>query len=217
MVPNFEITGNKTRKIEQILTTGKFTRLITEFTFERSIGYYMYQIYIPAFLIVAISWTPFWLDRDDNHARVALGVTTVLTMTTLTTNTNDSVAKVSYIKAIDVYLFMCFVMVFLSLIEYATVGFFESKRRTEQMETRQELLNAKVSQILQPDSLQNGEKPPYSQSNSSSISNLKRIFSKEYLYQDTSAIDKLARFLFPVIFIAFNIIYGTVLYIITHT
>ena len=83
----------------------------------------MIQIYIPASLIVVISWVSFWLHRNATPARVALGVTTVLTMTTLMSSTNSQLPKISYIKSIDVYLGTCFVMVFASLLEYATVGF----------------------------------------------------------------------------------------------
>nr|AAB31232.1 GABA receptor subunit=Rdl product [Drosophila melanogaster, Peptide Partial, 52 aa] [Drosophila melanogaster] len=49
-------------------------------------------------------------------ARVALGVTTVLTMTTLMSSTNAALPKISYVKSIDVYLGTCFVMVFASLL-----------------------------------------------------------------------------------------------------
>lgn len=86
-------------------------------------GYYLIQIYIPASLIVIISWVSFWLHRNATPARVALGVTTVLTMTTLMSSTNAALPKISYIKSIDVYLGTCFVMVFASLLEYATVGY----------------------------------------------------------------------------------------------
>ena len=61
--------------------------------------------------------------RESTPARVSLGVTTVLTMTTLMSSTNAQLPKVSYAKGIDVYLGTCFVMVFASLLEYATVGY----------------------------------------------------------------------------------------------
>ncbi|KAH0535584.1 hypothetical protein KQX54_017386 [Cotesia glomerata] len=86
-------------------------------------GYYLIQIYIPSGLIVIISWVSFWLNRNATPARVALGVTTVLTMTTLMSSTNAALPKISYVKSIDVYLGTCFVMVFASLLEYATVGY----------------------------------------------------------------------------------------------
>merc|ERR1719357_2024439 len=86
-------------------------------------GYYLIQIYIPSSLIVVISWVSFWLNRGATPARVGLGVTTVLTMTTLISSTNSALPKVSYVKSIDVYLGFCFFMVFASLLEYASVGY----------------------------------------------------------------------------------------------
>ena len=82
----------------------------------RSVGYYIIQIYIPAILIVVISWIAFWLDRLDTNTRVALGMTTVLTITTLIATTNASLPKISYIKALDVFLVFCFFMVFTALM-----------------------------------------------------------------------------------------------------
>ncbi|EJW70881.1 hypothetical protein WUBG_18210 [Wuchereria bancrofti] len=62
------------------------------------------NIIIPSMLIVTISWVSFWLNREASPARVGLGVTTVLTMTTLITTTNNAMPKVSYIKGLDVFL-----------------------------------------------------------------------------------------------------------------
>ncbi|KAK9884409.1 hypothetical protein WA026_007255 [Henosepilachna vigintioctopunctata] len=109
--------------VEISLTTGNYSRLACEIQFVRSMGYYLIQIYIPSSLIVIISWVSFWLNRTATPARVSLGVTTVLTMTTLMSSTNAALPKISYVKSIDVYLGTCFIMVFASLLEYATVGY----------------------------------------------------------------------------------------------
>ena len=67
-------------------------------------------------MIVVISWVSFWFNRGASVARVNLGVTTVLTMTTLIASTNAALPKVSYVKSIDVYLGACFFLVFTSLL-----------------------------------------------------------------------------------------------------
>ena len=103
--------------------TGNYSRLVARIQFSRSLGFYLIQIYIPASLIVVISWVSFWLHRNATPARVSLGVTTVLTMTTLMSSTNSQLPKISYVKSIDVFLGTCFFLVFASLLEYATVGY----------------------------------------------------------------------------------------------
>lgn len=51
------------------------------------------------------------------------GITTVLTMTTISTGVRSSLPRISYVKAIDIYLVMCFVFVFAALLEYAAVNY----------------------------------------------------------------------------------------------
>ena len=51
-----------------------------------------------------MSWVSFWLNRGAAPARVGLGVTTVLTMTTLMASVNAALPKISYMKSIDIYL-----------------------------------------------------------------------------------------------------------------
>lgn len=56
-------------------------------------------------------------------ARIGLGITTVLTLTTLTNSARASLPKVSYVKSIEWFLILCFLYVFASLVEYAGVSF----------------------------------------------------------------------------------------------
>ncbi|CAI5445001.1 unnamed protein product [Caenorhabditis angaria] len=111
------------------LSTGNYSRLTAFFTFKRNIGFYLIQIYFPSSLIVVISWVSFWLNREAVQARVAIGVTTVLTMTTLMTSTNASLPKVSYVKSLDIFLGVCFFIVFASLLEYAAIGYLMKRNR----------------------------------------------------------------------------------------
>jgi len=122
-LPQFKVLGHRQKTIEASLSTGNYSRLACEIQFVRSMGYYLIQVYIPSSLIVIISWVSFWLNRGATPARVGLGVTTVLTMTTLMASTNAALPKISYVKSIDVYLGACFFMVFASLLEYASVGY----------------------------------------------------------------------------------------------
>ena len=54
-------------------------------------------------MLVIVSWVSFWLDQNAIPARVSLGVTTLLTMSTQTSGINAQLPPVSYTKAIDVW------------------------------------------------------------------------------------------------------------------
>lgn len=46
-------------------------------------SYYLIQLYGPTTMIVIVSWVSFWIDMHSTAGRIALGVTTLLTMTTM--------------------------------------------------------------------------------------------------------------------------------------
>ncbi|XP_004000793.1 glycine receptor subunit alpha-4 isoform X1 [Felis catus] len=115
--------------------TGKFTCIEVKFHLERQMGYYLIQMYIPSLLIVILSWVSFWINMDAAPARVGLDITTVLTMTTQSSGSRASLPKVSYVKAIDIWMAVCLLFVFAALLEYAAVNFV-SRQHKEFMRLR---------------------------------------------------------------------------------
>ncbi|XP_072942144.1 gamma-aminobutyric acid receptor subunit beta-like isoform X2 [Epargyreus clarus] len=122
-LPQFTILGHETNDRKEKLATGVYQRLSLSFKLRRNIGYFVFQTYLPSILIVMLSWVSFWINHEATSARVALGITTVLTMTTISTGVRSSLPRISYVKAIDIYLVMCFVFVFAALLEYAAVNY----------------------------------------------------------------------------------------------
>ncbi|XP_031562305.1 glycine receptor subunit alphaZ1-like isoform X2 [Actinia tenebrosa] len=100
---------------------GYWTHLNVLFTFKRRIGYSMLQVYAPILLIVTLSWLSFWISKDAAPARIALGITTVLTIVTLMGSLRSEFPKVSYVKAIDLFFIVSFLFVFGTIMEYILV------------------------------------------------------------------------------------------------
>jgi hypothetical protein len=70
------------------------------FKFKRRLGYYLFHTYLPTCLIVIMSWISFWIKPEAVPARVTLGVTSLLTLSTQHANSQKSLPPVSYIKVI---------------------------------------------------------------------------------------------------------------------
>lgn len=84
-------------------------------------------MYFPDIFVVVLSWIVFWMEKDDIGNRMALGITTILTIMFLLGSLNGNLPKVSYPKALDWYLLFSFSFVFLSLIESTVVFLFAVK------------------------------------------------------------------------------------------
>ncbi|XP_047475748.1 glycine receptor subunit alpha-4-like [Penaeus chinensis] len=121
-LPQLDLVKKYTGDCTQVYSTGNFTCLEIVFTFKRRLGYYLFHTYVPTCLIVIMSWISFWIRPEAVPARVTLGVTSLLTLSTQHANSQKALPPVSYIKAIDVFMSSCTVFVFFSLMEYALVN-----------------------------------------------------------------------------------------------
>ncbi|XP_060682819.1 gamma-aminobutyric acid receptor subunit gamma-3 isoform X1 [Hemiscyllium ocellatum] len=120
----FDFLGlrNTTKIIET--TAGEYVVMTLYFDLSRRMGYFTIQTYIPCILTVVLSWVSFWIKKDATPARTALGITTVLTMTTLSSIARKSLPKVSYVTAMDLFVTVCFLFVFAALMEYAALNYY---------------------------------------------------------------------------------------------
>ncbi|XP_034936796.1 gamma-aminobutyric acid receptor subunit beta-like [Chelonus insularis] len=159
-LPQFTILGYETNDRKERLATGIYQRLSLSFKLQRNIGYFVFQTYLPSILIVMLSWVSFWINHEATSARVALGITTVLTMTTISTGVRSSLPRISYVKAIDIYLVMCFVFVFAALLEYAAVNYtYWGARAKKKTKRKRDMCDKKVGSASLTGSKTNPEIP----------------------------------------------------------
>ena len=118
---------------------GNFSTISVKFLFERRVGYYLIQVYLPDVFVVALSWIVFWMDKKEMGDRMALGITTILTIMFLLGSLNGTMPRVSYPKALDWYLLVSFTFVFLSLIECMIVFILTLKSNKDHDRTKRKV------------------------------------------------------------------------------
>uniref|UniRef100_A0A8C9VF35 Glycine receptor alpha 3 n=1 Tax=Scleropages formosus TaxID=113540 RepID=A0A8C9VF35_SCLFO len=212
---------NDLRYCTKHYNTGKFTCIEVRFHLERQMGYYLIQMYIPSLLIVILSWVSFWINMDAAPARVALGITTVLTMTTQSSGSRTSLPKVSYVKAIDIWMAVCLLFVFSALLEYAAVNFV-SRQHKELLRFRRRRKKSAVRERRVAGAPCNAGKDGAIAANNSAPQNPAPPAAKSHeemrkIFIDRAKkIDTVSRACFPLAFLFFNIFYWVLYKILRH-
>jgi len=101
---------------------GAYPCLEVVFVVKRDFAYFLMQYYITSVLFVVLSWVSFWISVDAVVARVIIGLVTVLTLTMQSVGSQGQLPRVSYVKAIDIWMSTCLVFAFASLIEFSIVN-----------------------------------------------------------------------------------------------
>ncbi|XP_077169063.1 gamma-aminobutyric acid receptor subunit pi [Paroedura picta] len=206
--------------------TGNYPRLIVQFELKRNILYFLLETYVPSTLLVVLSWVSFWITLDSVPARTCIGVTTVLSMTTLMMGSRNSVTKTNgFIKAIDIYLGICFSFIFGALVEYAFAHYILSQKSTAKnppkdstndisRETGEisivDILNTSVasySKKLNFPALDNSLTLNPKDKIRFILKNKIRKASNYFTIHNPSNIDHYSKLLFPLFFIVVNFLY----------
>ncbi|XP_026675251.1 gamma-aminobutyric acid receptor alpha-like isoform X2 [Ceratina calcarata] len=120
----FDLMGSPCRNLTFVRREGEFSVLQVSFNLQRNTGYFLIQVYVPCVLIVVLSWVSFWIHREATSDRVGLGITTVLTLSTISLDSRTDLPKVKYATALDWFLLMSFGYCSATLLEFAGVHYF---------------------------------------------------------------------------------------------
>jgi len=212
-MPQFVVEDVIAEACDESSVMGNYSCLAAKFHLDRSIGFHLVQSYIPTILIVIVSWVSFWMDVEHVPGRVALGVTTLLTISSKSAGLSSETPQVSYVKALDIWMGACTAFVFSALIEFTIVNYIWRRDIKQGKAT----LAHYVTEVCDDESLlsvrrrdrdvcllqlENGLKDEVKNGQSSTKDSRK----KQAISQATR-IDEGCRFMFPFVFLLFNAIY----------
>lgn len=178
--------------------TGSFTCLNIDFRLSRKFGFYLLYAYLPSLLVVMIAWMSFMIDSGATAARTSLGLLTVLSLITQSAAVLSQLPRVSYIKAIDTWFFICFSFVVGALLEFAFVN------TTIRREAKQRKMTKLSTE--QAETCKTGKGPSDQTTDLRKISVVTAERQKHYCIK-AEFLDRIFVIIYPLCFLIFNIIY----------
>ncbi|XP_022786469.1 gamma-aminobutyric acid receptor subunit rho-1-like isoform X2 [Stylophora pistillata] len=205
----YEYKGVKLSYKHKKISSAAFSNLYATFVFDRRTSYTVLQVYVPSYMIVLLSFMALWIPKDAVPARVALGITTVLTIVYFLGTVNSSMPRVSYMKAIDCHLFVSFGFVFATMLEYIIVlNISDRKKRTMSADENFEL--GLLNNLTSDDSPQNKRYQAGVPNACFRLFSCKNKRKKGMYTPSVNAVDRYARVLMPSVYGIFVLVYWVI-------
>lgn len=92
-------------------------------TLTRNPGFFLISYFIPALLIIFLTYAAFWLDKMSIPARVSIGITPILITVNLLARANAKIPNVSYLTWQATFFIGILIFTAFGLVEYGIVNF----------------------------------------------------------------------------------------------
>ncbi|XP_059472986.1 glutamate-gated chloride channel-like [Neocloeon triangulifer] len=188
--------------------TGEYSCIKAEFLLKREIFNYLMHAYLPLGLLVLVSWIIFWLDERATGVRVIVAVVTFIATIFEGSRVASLAPHASDTKGIDAWVNWTLFFVFFALVEQVVVILIG----TNAISTRKLAAEDEEGGVALP-LMENGEKSADAgevrEAAAATTEPPQNLVSKWLSRYKTVArrIDIVARILFPVVFLLFNLTY----------
>ena len=113
------------------LTAGTLSQIYFSITAERLYQYYLWKILMPLMLIVAMSWSVFWINPAKFGPQIGMSATSMLTLIAFQFAMASILPRLSYFTLLDAFITASTVLVFAALLVSLTTSYLVSIERTE--------------------------------------------------------------------------------------
>jgi len=87
---------------------------------QRKFGYHVWKIFLPMLLIISISWSVFWIDKENVGSRLSLSLISLLTIISFNLFVSTNLPKISYLTFMDYFVIGIYVFMTLAVTEVLT-------------------------------------------------------------------------------------------------
>ncbi|CAP22385.2 Protein CBG01074 [Caenorhabditis briggsae] len=218
-LPDFELIKIETTRVVAPYAAGMWDELHAKFVFERRFIWYFMQAFLPTYPAIFISWISFSLGTQAMPARTMLGVNALLALIFQFGNIMKNLPRVSYVKAIDVWMLVSMTFIFCSLLELAIVGYKTKNEEKNEKKRKNRKLGKNLELNLEDSPIGFGQKfekrimllPENRRYGKFEKLNFQTIFKNVWNWSPEK-IDRISTILFPACFAIFNITYWSYYY-----
>lgn len=94
---------------------------------ERRPGYILYTVVFPLMLLVALTWSVFWMDRESLGSRMDLSFIGILTVVAFQIVVGDKLPRIPYLTLLNAFLYLSYAFLAASVVVNLRVGALDAK------------------------------------------------------------------------------------------
>ncbi len=89
---------------------------------KRQTAFYVWKVFLPLCMIVAVTWSVFWIDPKQLGIQTSIGTLMMLNLIAFLFSLQNILPKVSYLTRMDVFVYTSLTFVFLAFVEALITG-----------------------------------------------------------------------------------------------
>ena len=114
---NIEAVSGHVSEVAVVRSDTPFSRYLLEIEISRRPGFYLWKVFLPLIVIVALSWSVFWMTDERFSARSRISATGVLTVVAYQFIFAESLPRVGYLTLLDQVMIGSFGLLAVTVLE----------------------------------------------------------------------------------------------------
>jgi hypothetical protein len=123
-IPEWRIerVGTRVESSHALRSAGPLSRLVLEIDVARRWGFYLWKILLPLVIIVALSWSIFWMTEERVAGRSRITATGVLTIVAYQFVVGEALPRIAYLTLLDKVMVVSFVLLAVTVVQSLIVS-----------------------------------------------------------------------------------------------
>jgi hypothetical protein len=119
---HIERVGTRIESSRALRSARPFSRIVLEIDVAREWGFYLWKILLPLVIIVALSWSIFWMSEERVAGRSRITATGVLTIVAYQFVVGEDLPRIAYLTLLDKVMILSFVLLAVTVVQSLIVS-----------------------------------------------------------------------------------------------